>query len=412
MQIGGVSVSMLADAYGTPLLAIDGERLDAAIARFTRIQRELGIEVSYAGKALLVIALARRIASAGLGIDVCSLGELMTAEAAHVPPDKLTLHGCGKTGDELRAACAGRVGRIVVDGLDEVGRLAALAREMGCAADVLVRVNTGLEAHTHSYVRTGGEDSKFGVPFESLDTVLAAVAAEPALRLAGVHTHIGSQIFDASAFVENVPLALDAYATLLRYAPHARTIILGGGFGVDPHPGGERFDTDGVLAQVAATMRDRARERALPNPALGIEPGRAIVAEAGTSVYRVVAVKQNGSRRFAIVDGGLADNPRPALYGAFHHPELANRRSERSMTTFSICGRSCESDALVEASLPGDLAAGDVLTLATTGAYTYSMASNYNRFGKPAIALAERGVHRLIVRRERDEDVLANDVVD
>jgi diaminopimelate decarboxylase len=412
LALGGVDANELARVYGTPLLVLDGERLDAAIAPFLTAQHELGIEVSYAGKALLVVPLARRIAAAGLDIDVCSLGELLTAERAGVTAAKLTLHGCGKTDEELRAACAGRVRRIVVDDLEEIARLAAIARGTGCRADVLVRVNTGLEAHTHAYVRTGGEDSKFGVPFAALDEALGAVAAQPALRLAGVHSHIGSQIFEAEAFLQNVPLALDAFARALRFAPEARAIVLGGGFGVDSHPGGERLDIGAVLRDVAQTIARLARERELPPPEIGIEPGRAIVADAGTSLYRVVSVKQNGTRRFAIVDGGIADNPRPALYGAYHHPVLAGRRSQSAPRSFAICGRSCESDRLVDADLPGDLQAGDLLALETTGAYTYSMASNYNRFCKPAVALAEHGTHRVFVRRETVEDLLANDVDD
>ena len=410
--LGGVATSLLAQTYGTPLLVLDGEELDAAIDAFATVQTELGVEVSYAGKALLFVALARRIAARGLGIDVCSLGELLTAERAGVAPGTLTMHGCGKTDEELQAACAGRVRRIVVDGMEEIERLAAFSRATGCKAAVVVRVNTGLEAHTHAYVRTGGEDSKFGVPLASLDAALAAVAAEPGLALAGIHSHIGSQIFEADAFLQNVPLAFDAYANVLRYAPGARTMILGGGFGVDSQPGGERFALREVLGDVAVAAAREASGRGLAPPAIGIEPGRAIVARAGTSLYRVLAVKQNGTRRFAIVDGGLADNPRPALYGAYHHPVLADRESAVATREFAICGRSCESDRLVDAPLPGDLRAGDLLALETTGAYTYSMASNYNRFSKPAVVIAERGTHRAVVRRETVADVLRNDIVD
>jgi diaminopimelate decarboxylase len=189
-------------------------------------------------------------------------------------------------------------------------------------------------------------------------------------------------------------------------------MILGGGFGVDPHPGGERFDVDAVLGDVAAAVAREAAKRGLPAPQVGIEPGRAIVARAGTSLYRVVAVKQNGTRRFAIVDGGLADNPRPALYGAYHHPRLAGRASSAEVREFAVCGRSCESDRLVDAPLPGDLRAGDLLALETTGAYTYSMASNYNRFPRPAVVVAERGTHRVVVRRERSSDLSENDVLE
>jgi diaminopimelate decarboxylase len=409
--IGGVDVALLAHTYDTPLLVLDGEVLDAALTAFARLRTEHAVDVSYAGKALLFVALAKRIAAFGLGIDVCSLGELLTVERAGVAAEKITLHGCGKTDEELQAACAGRVGRVAVDSLEEIDRLAAIARVTGCRAKVVVRVNTGLEAHTHAYVRTGGEDSKFGVPLEGLDDAIAAIAAARGLDLTGIHSHIGSQVFEADAFVENVPLAFDAYAKVLAHAPGARTMILGGGFGVDPHPGGERFDVDAVLGNVAAAVAREAARRELPAPHIGIEPGRAIVARAGTSLYRVVAVKQNGSRRFAIVDGGLADNPRPALYGAYHHPRLAARPAAAEPREFAICGRSCESDRLVDAALPGDLCAGDLLALETTGAYTYSMASNYNRFPRPAVVIAERGMHRLVVRREDTDKILSNDVL-
>jgi diaminopimelate decarboxylase len=270
--IGGVNVALLAKTYGTPLLILDGEQLDASLDAFARVQIEREIEVSYAGKALLFVALAKRIAARGLGIDVCSLGELLTVERAGVAPEKLTLHGCGKTDEELEAACAGRVARIAVDSREEIWRLAAIARESGCRAKLLVRVNTGLEAHTHAYVRTGGEDSKFGIPLEELDAALAAIAAAPELQLAGVHSHIGSQIFDADAFVANVPLAFDAYAKVLAHASTARTMILGGGFGVDSHPDGERFAIDAVLTDVASAVAREAAMRNLPLPSLGIEP--------------------------------------------------------------------------------------------------------------------------------------------
>jgi diaminopimelate decarboxylase len=410
--LGGVDVDFLAQTYGTPLLVLDGEVLDDALTAFANVQTARHIEVSYAGKALLFVALAKRIAQHGIGIDVCSLGELLTVERAGVAAEKITLHGCGKTDEELQAACAGRVGRIAVDSLEEIGRLAGIAGKSGCRAKVLIRVNTGLEAHTHAYVRTGGEDSKFGIPLEELDDAIKAIAAAPGLDLRGIHSHIGSQVFEADAFVENVPLAFDAYAKVLAQAPAARAMILGGGFGVDPHPGGERFDVDAVLGDVAAAVAREAAKRGLPAPQVGIEPGRAIVARAGTSLYRVVAVKQNGTRRFAIVDGGLADNPRPALYGAYHHPRLAGRASSAEVREFAICGRSCESDRLVDAPLPGDLHAGDLLALETTGAYTYSMASNYNRFPRPAVVVAERGTHRVVVRRERSSDLSENDVLE
>lgn len=411
LRIGGVDANHLAQTYGTPLLALDGGRLDDAIATFESARSALGIEVSYAAKALFFVALARRLARSDIGIDVCSLGELLTAEAAGFPAERLTFHGCGKTDDELRAACAGRVGRIVVDDVTEIERLRAVAR---APLDVLVRVNTGLEARTHAHVRTTGTASKFGVLPQQLDDVVYALERCAYLRIRGVHSHIGSQILDADAFVENVPLGFAAFARLRTRVTGADTLVLGGGFGVDSDPSAAPFDTPATLARMAAAARSLAQASGLPAPVLGVEPGRALVAAAGSSLYRVIAVKDNGTARFAIVDGSIADNPRPALYGSYHHPHLAGRVAERGVPAepFVICGRSCESDQLVTAPLPIDLRAGDLLALDTTGAYTYSMASNYNRFPRPAIVLAARGEHRLVVRRESSADQLRNDVCD
>lgn len=408
-SLGGVPARALADAYGTPLLVIDTDVLDERIARFAAAGARLGIDVAYAGKALLFVELARRLAASALGIDVCSLGELLTAERAGVPAARLVMHGCGKTPAELRAVADGRVGRVVVDNLDELEGLARFARPEA-PVSVLLRLNTGIEARTHAYVRTGGENSKFGFAREALADAVAAALAAPGVRLAGVHSHLGSQLFDAPPYAASVPVLVEAYAAMRAAGASANEIVVGGGFGVDSRPDGERLDLEETLAGVARTVAAECRARGVPQPRIGIEPGRAIVAEAGTSLYAVVSVKQQGARRFAIVDGGIADNPRPALYGAYHHPYLASRTSAEPLVEFTVCGRSCENDRLVVAPLPGDLAAGDLVALATTGAYTYSMASNYNRFPKPAVAFAGAGAHRLVVRRERDADVLRNDV--
>jgi len=406
---GGVGAEELASAYGTPLLVIDTDVLDADVATFTALRDELDVDICYAGKALLFVALARHIAVAGLGLDVCSLGELLTAERAGFPPERLVMHGCGKTAEELQAAADGRVGRIVVDHRDELEALAALIRPPATLR-VLLRVNPGIEAHTHAYVRTGGEESKFGFALGDVDAAIERALAAPGLELAGIHAHIGSQIFDASPYAASLPVVFDLYADARARGAPVTDLVLGGGFGVDPHPGGERFDTRAALAKLAAALDELAAARGIPRPRLGIEPGRAIVARAGTSLYRVVTVKRHGARRFAIVDGGIADNPRPALYGAYHHPALAGRVSHATPELTTICGRSCENDRLIEAPLPADLRAGDLLSLETTGAYTYSMASNYNRFPKPAVVFAGGGQHRAVVRRETMRDVLRNDV--
>jgi diaminopimelate decarboxylase len=410
-RIGGVPASELARTYGTPLLAIDTDVLDAAIATFAGLGAEFELDVCYAGKALLFVALARRLASSPLGLDVCSLGELLTGERAGMPAARMVMHGCGKTAAELDAVVAGRVGRVVVDHSEELAALAARARPKHPVA-VLLRVNTGIEALTHAYVRTGGEDSKFGFPLDELEAAVGVTLAAPGLRLGGLHSHLGSQIFEGSPYQASLAILLDAYAAARALGAPVSEVVVGGGFGVDPHPEGDRFALRSALAALRSELVAGARARGLPLPRLGVEPGRAIIAEAGSSLYRVVSVKRQGTRRFAIVDGGIADNPRPALYGAYHHPELAGRSSEAPLEEFTVCGRSCENDRLVVARLPGDLAAGDLLTLGTAGAYTYSMASNYNRFGRPPIVFAGGGKHHQVVRRERPEDVLRNDVLD
>ena len=409
ISIGGVAASVLAESYGTPLLALDDDVLAANIARFEALVRTHAIDACYAGKALLFVALARRIDASLLGLDVCSLGELLTGEAAAIAPARMVFHGCGKTHDELVAVAHGRVGRVVVDHHDELTALAFLA-DSAQPVHVLLRVNTGIEAHTHAYVRTGGEESKFGFPLREVAAAVAFAVASPGLRLVGLHSHLGSQIFDAAPYDASLPILLDAYARALEAGAPLTDLVLGGGFGVDPIPGGVRFDVETAVATLVADLAAGARARGITTPRLGLEPGRSIVADAGTSLYRVIAIKHQGARKFAIVDGGIADNPRPALYGAYHHPTLADRRSDAPLEETTVCGRSCENDRLVVAELPSDLAPGDLLALGTTGAYTYSMASNYNRFPRPAIAFAGAGDHALAVRREASADLLRNDV--
>jgi diaminopimelate decarboxylase len=336
---------------------------------------------------------------------------LLTAERAGMPADRMVLHGCGKTTAELQAAVDGRVGRSIVDHAEELAELSSRASPAE-PVDVLLRVNTGIEAHTHAYVRTGGEESKFGFALADIDAAVATVLDARGLRLRGFHSHIGSQIFDGESYAASLPIVLDVYARACALGAPLRDLVIGGGFGIDPRPAGEALDLHLTIERLVAELARGSAERGIPRPRLGLEPGRAVIAAAGTSLYRVVSVKRQGSRRFAIVDGGIADNPRPALYDAYHHPRLASRISDAAMQEFTICGRSCENDRLVIAELPEDLRAGDLVTLGTTGAYTYSMASNYNRFGRPAVVFAGKGSHRLVVRRESAEDVLRNDVVD
>lgn len=319
------------------------------------------------------------------------------------------MHGCGKSDDELRAAVGGRIGRLVVDNGTELERLVRMSRPQR-PLDVLIRVNSGIEAATHAYVRTAGENSKFGFMPSCVPGIAARIRECAGLRLRGLHAHIGSQIFDAEPYRASLLAVLNVYAELVERGYELSQAIVGGGFGVDARPGATQPDLGAILESLAGLNRDQCRRLGIAAPRLGIEPGRALAAQAGTSLYRVLAAKEQGLRRFVVVDGGLGDNPRPALYGAYHHPSLASRRSEAALRDTTVCGRSCESDELVTEALPEDLAPGDLVAFSTTGAYTFSMASNYNRFPRPAVVFAGSGAHQLAVRRETPEDLLVTDL--
>ena len=409
---GGVSVGELAATYGTPVLVLDGDVLDASIAQFADAARPHAMEVAYAAKALLLTSLAKVLAQTSLALDVCSLGELTTAERAGWEPARLSLHGCGKNAGELRAAAQGRVGRIIVDNLDELRELAHYANGSR-PVTVLLRVNTGIEAHTHAFVQTGGDETKFGIAAADFDAAIAFLKTHPALRFAGLHSHIGSQIYDADAFTANTRALLSAGARFVAAGLALDDVVVGGGFGIESGPGqADAIDVPQTIGAIARCAAETAKSLNLPLPRIGLEPGRAIIARAGTSIYRVMARKAQNKRTFVIADGGIADNPRPALYDAYHHALLASRTSDAPVERAVVCGRSCENDRMTEADLPEDVRPGDLLAVCTTGAYTYSMASNYNRFERPAVVYAKSGTHRLMARRETLEDVLRNDVVD
>ncbi len=406
--IGGARAGELAQLYGTPLMVLDYDVLDAAIAAFTGACSPLGIEAAYAGKALLLVALARHIKHTALHLDVCSLGELAAAERAAFPAERISLHGCGKTDEELDTVAEGRVARVIADNADELRRLVRRGNAER-PIHVLLRVNTGIEAHTHEFVRTSGDKTKFGFDPDAFPDALRLLAENPQLRFAGLHAHIGSQIYDQTAFTANAEALMERAAECVQKHLPCPQIIVGGGFGVQMHPDEPSpLDLPSTIGAIAQTVQTQAKRRRIPVPRIGIEPGRAIVAHAGTSVYSVMAAKSEFAQPYVIIDGGVYENPRPALYGAYHHAVAASR--ENSQTSASVlCGRTCENDQLGIAQLPADLRAGELVAMCTTGAYTYSMASNYNRFTRPAVVAVRAGTHRLIARRESIEDVLRSD---
>ncbi len=385
LWIGGVPAARLAAQYGTPLFVLDAGLAKTAIAKLRACCDAAGVGVSYAAKAFLSPEFARIVAAAGIGMDVCSLGELEVAEGCGFPARSLTMHGAGKTDEELRACLDARVGRIVLDGLCDLRRLAELG-ENRPGADVVLRINTEIESDAHPHVTTAGAGSKFGFARSEEAAAAAMLRATPALRFVGLHAHVGSQLGRASAFEANVGALEACAARLAALGLPSDVLVAGGGFGVqyDPRRPEQACDVEDAVRRMRGAMRSRLR--------LDIEPGRAIAAHAGTTIYRVLSVKRRGSRHLVVVDGGMADNPRPALYGAYHRAIPVGDPSRPVRSAF-VYGRACESDFLAEADLPDDVRRGDLVAFCTTGAYTYSMSSNYNRFPRPAVVGVESGAH-------------------
>lgn len=404
VSLGGVPASELIAAYGTPLVVIDTDEVELEIDRFVRAFVARGIAAGYAGKAFLITAFAELLAATPLRLDVCSLGELLTGERGGFPAGRMYFHGVAKTDEELTAIADGRVAFGVIDNAEEIERLARIAGGSR-PVDVMLRINTGIEAHTHEFIRTGGENTKFGIPERDANAAIERIAALPQLRLIGLHSHVGSQIVDVEPLVANLEALIPfADAARARGLP-VEELNVGGGIGIENGPGEARpIDLDAFAARLAA--------RAAGTPyRLAVEPGRSLIARAGSLLYRVITVKRQGARRFVVVDGGMTDNPRPLLYGARHPADLVVSQATGAPAAATLAGRSCENDEIGEYVLPDDVRAGDAIAMRYAGAYTFSMASNYNRFGKPAVAFVRDGTHRRVVNRESDAETARCDVM-
>jgi diaminopimelate decarboxylase len=401
LHVGGIDLLELVEAFGTPLFVYDEDHLRAACREAVNAW---GDGVAYATKAFLCRAMARLAHEEGLLLDVASGGELHVALSAGLPADRLVLHGNNKSTEELAAAIGQGVGRIVVDSFDEIARLGGLLESSPPAKrpQMLVRVTPGVEAHTHEFVRTGQEDSKFGFSVSSGAAAQAVAALEllPGVELVGVHAHIGSQVFDASSF-ESAAEVLGAF-----FAPLGLPeLVVGGGLGV-PYVNGETAPSQGEWADV--TRAACAKAGVDPATRISAEPGRSIVATAGITLYSVGTVKHlPGIRTYVSVDGGMSDNPRPVLYGSGYEAFLPRATSAPRPRPVRVVGKHCESGDLVvpEAFVPEDLEVGDILATPVTGAYGYSMASNYNKVPRPAVLFVKDGTAQVVVRRETMEDL-------
>ncbi|MEV4432393.1 diaminopimelate decarboxylase [Streptomyces sp. NPDC049585] len=410
--VGGVGLAELADRFGTPVYVVDEAEVRARARAWRAALPDA--DVAYAGKAFLSRAMIRWVEEEGLLLDVCSAGELDLAAHAGFPAEWIVLHGNAKSPADLRAALRLGVGRIVLDSVGEVARLAALV-PAGTRQRVLLRVVPGVAAGAHAAVRTGVEGQKFGLPVAGgeAEEAVARILGQPRLELAGLHCHLGSQITSTDPYVDAVRRLVDLLARIRDH--HGVTfpeLDLGGGFGIAYREGEPALDPAAYAARVTAELALRCAHADLPVPRLTVEPGRWIAGPAGVALYRVVAVKHTGVHTFVAVDGGMSDNPRPALYGVRYTVRLVGRASAQPMRPVTVVGRHCEAgDVLAEGvALPRDVRPGDVLAVPASGAYQVSMASAYNLVGRPPVVAVADGRARLLVRRETAADLRSRDV--
>ncbi len=416
LEIGGCTCDRLARDFGTPLYIMDEEEIRARCREMAGALSRAYPDtfVAYASKAFSTLAMCRLVHQEGLGLDVASGGELYTALQAGFPPGRILFHGSNKSIEEVEMGVRAGVLRFVVDNLRELDLLEETAERFRRTVHVQIRLTPGIEAHTHEYIRTGQLDSKFGMGIASGQAMAAVrrVLASELLVLEGLHCHIGSQILAVEPFGMAAAVVMDFAAEVRRATDHAvREVNLGGGLGIRYRAGDERVPLTKYASVVSKVIREKCLAHGLEPPRLMVEPGRYIVGEAGTTLYTVGAVKEiPGVRKYVAVDGGLADNPRVALYHASYEAVVATRASVPAEEVVSIAGRHCESgDMLVwDIRLPR-AEPGDLLAVLSTGAYNYSMSSNYNRYPRPAVVFARSGMADVVVVRETYQDVAARD---
>ncbi|SHG98223.1 diaminopimelate decarboxylase [Thermosyntropha lipolytica DSM 11003] len=417
LEIGGIDAVELAAEFKTPLWVIDEQGFRENCRRFKEAFSAYGDSlVIYASKSLSCLALVKIAEEEGLGLDVVSGGEIFTALKAGFPMDKVFFHGNNKSREELVMALETGVGRIVVDNFYELELLNHICSEMGKKQDIMLRITPGVEAHTHEYIKTGQIDSKFGFTLpdgQALEGVRMALDCKW-LNLKGLHCHIGSQIFEMASFRHATGVMMDFYATVKNeLGLELDELDMGGGFGIFYYKGDEPCDPKDWAEAVMLTVREKADEYNLKMPRVIVEPGRAISGPAGITLYTIGSRKEvKGIRKYVAVDGGMGDNPRPALYGAKYTAILANKADKPVREKVSIAGKCCESgDMLIwDIELP-TVEPGDILAVFATGAYNYAMSSNYNRLPRPAMVLVNEGKAEVIVKRETYEDIIRNDVL-
>jgi diaminopimelate decarboxylase len=415
LAIGGCDTTQLAAEFGTPLYVFDEFSLRSKCAEFKAEfgRRYPGTNVIYAAKAFINTPLARLISEEGLGLDVVSAGELHIAQAAGFPMDRVYFHGNNKSPEELKLALEWRVGRIVVDNFHELKTLDEIAGKQGVKPDILLRLSPGVDPHTHKYIATGAIDSKFGFPMMKGEEAVSQAIGAPNLNLIGLHFHIGSLIAEVTPYEQAIERVLKfAREMKTKHGFELKELDTGGGFAIQYTRDAPVPPVSVYAEAVAARIKERCQELELSLPQLTIEPGRAIVGQAGVALYTVGVIKDIPDiRRYVSVDGGMGDNIRPALYGAKYEAVVANKMAEKEAGEVTISGKFCESgDILIrDISLP-ELTSGDIIALASCGAYCLPLASNYNASLRPAVVMAREGKARLMRRRETFSDLVQYDL--
>ena len=423
LSIAGCSAEKLVAEYGSPLFVID----QADFYLRTNAWRSAissafeNSQLYYAAKSFISVEVAKWLKELKVGLDVCSGGELAVAIAADFPASDIEFHGNNKSEVEITAAIKAGVGTIVIDSFDEISRVSKIAKELNKVQKIYLRLTPGVDAHTHEFISTAHEDVKFGFSIASraaLDAIEKCMAHD-SLNLAGIHCHIGSQIFEVDGFKAAAQRLITVLATFRdKYAKELPELNIGGGYGIAYTKDESAIAPEFVIPEIAAVIKEECAKAKLAIPKISIEPGRAIVGPTTTTIYLVGTTKsvtlENGSeRRYVSVDGGMSENIRPALYGAIYSAFIANRTSTAKNISSRLVGKHCESgDILIsEIDLPSDIKSGDLLAIPATGAYGRSMASNYNHIPRPAVVAVINGTARQILRRENESDLLNLDVV-
>ncbi len=418
-EIGGCDTVDLAKQYGTPCNVLDEQLIRENCRKYSQAFEKYypDAKVIYAGKSFLTRALCRIMEEEGMHLDVVSGGELYTALQADFPAENIFFHGNNKSKEELEMALNAGVGRIVVDNFFELELLRELTSERKNDCRILFRVNPQIEAHTHEYIKTGTEDSKFGFPLsteEGLYDAVALVQKNQHLHLTGLHCHIGSQIFEREPFQLAAETLLDSMVNIRdHYQLTLREINLGGGIGIRYTGDESPAPIENHIEMIARTVEEKTRANEYPRPTIMVEPGRSITGEAGIMLYTIGAVKNiPGIRKYVSVDGGMSDNIRPALYNAEYTAIVSNKAGEELEEKVNITGKVCESgDMLIQDIRLPKVKEGDILAMLSTGSYTYSMASNYNGLTRPAVVLVKDGKSEVILERENYQDLLKKDIL-